>query len=557
TGVCAFGGWPSWVTDVNFKIFHFDAATETLEEKLNYALSNSNTYADYDASGFKILTYNNYENFILCYMQLDTWDADANSFCRGFKYDGSNLISGWPTDVDNSAPGFDKLLWQRSEKAYWDSSIIPIYSSGSEGYFALLYRKSESDNDNNYNSIMKVYKYQDPWLFCVITEVDDETIGNLSDNDEYSKGISLDNNMILIAYHSCIGSNCNLELRLYQFSSNTINLLDSYSVGSSYLRDSGCWRKNNTRLEYLGNMEFAVVYQHPNGGSSDIKLLYGKIENNQIIIEDTKDVSADASSYEYVVDVVSFSPSFVVAYGKDNPNGDFDVYLKAYGEAPPGGGQQPAPTPAPSTPSQTCAEINGEICDPTTEFCSAGGFVTAADTAYCCLGECLPIAEYPDLIIKSAIINKSDFLTTSNEDVKITVQIQNASSVDVDNSINWKTALLIDSQLYTKSFYGIKAAEIKTAEFSIPLGNFSTGLHSAKIIVDYDEEVEESDETNNETTLQFAVYAPEEICWNAIDDDNDGETDEGCMEICNNGVDDDLDDLVDEDCYADIVLIPV
>ena len=46
----------------------------------------------------------------------------------------------------------------------------------------------------------------------------------------------------------------------------------------------------------------------------------------------------------------------------------------------------------------------------------------------------------------------------------------------------------------------------------------------------------------------------EEICGNGIDDDCDGEIDEGCIEICDNGIDDDGDgdtDGDDSDCIFD------
>ena len=45
----------------------------------------------------------------------------------------------------------------------------------------------------------------------------------------------------------------------------------------------------------------------------------------------------------------------------------------------------------------------------------------------------------------------------------------------------------------------------------------------------------------------------EEICGNGIDDDCDGEIDEGCIEICDNGIDDDgdLTYMVMTDCIFD------
>lgn len=50
---------------------------------------------------------------------------------------------------------------------------------------------------------------------------------------------------------------------------------------------------------------------------------------------------------------------------------------------------------------------------------------------------------------------------------------------------------------------------------------------------------------------------PVEICGNGIDDNNNGETDEGCPpdpkpEICGNNIDDDGDELVDEECQLEI-----
>lgn len=55
--------------------------------------------------------------------------------------------------------------------------------------------------------------------------------------------------------------------------------------------------------------------------------------------------------------------------------------------------------------------------------------------------------------------------------------------------------------------------------------------------------------SNNSVSDADAITATSaEICGNGIDDDLDGQTDEGCVEVCGDGIDNDGDALIDEGC---------
>ncbi len=64
---------------------------------------------------------------------------------------------------------------------------------------------------------------------------------------------------------------------------------------------------------------------------------------------------------------------------------------------------------------------------------------------------------------------------------------------------------------------------------------------------DSDNLIPESNELDNCKQIIFNTVTGE-ICGNCIDDDGDGEIEEGCSEICGNSVDDDCDGLLDEGC---------
>ena len=73
------------------------------------------------------------------------------------------------------------------------------------------------------------------------------------------------------------------------------------------------------------------------------------------------------------------------------------------------------------------------------------------------------------------------------------------------------------------------------------------GIYDYFILVDYENELRESDKLNNVKSFSIEVVL-QEICGNEFDDDVDGYVDEGCEEQCYNGLDDDLDGKVDEGC---------
>jgi hypothetical protein len=54
------------------------------------------------------------------------------------------------------------------------------------------------------------------------------------------------------------------------------------------------------------------------------------------------------------------------------------------------------------------------------------------------------------------------------------------------------------------------------------------------------------------STCVGEVLPQAEICGNGIDDDCNGQVDEGCVEICGNGIDDDRDGQIDEGCEQKI-----
>ena len=507
-------------------------------------------------------------NFVIVWQATDlapNWDINAQIFDSSGNKIGSEFKVNAGTGGNESPAvaafpnGNFVVVWQ-----WWDTLLFP---SICQKVFARIF-------DPSGNSLTNDILVES--TFCTIFKPATSTFSN---------------NNFVVAWND---SSSDIYFKLLDENGNAITnsiLAVTYSVNEDQERPAAV---------VFPNDNFIITWDTWNVVSGDDDI------NAQIFAPDGNKLGSEfrahdaVSNYQWASSVAAFSDNnFVITWIFSN--GDRDIFAKLFEHpscadfggivcSPPqicsgtlaaasdtnycciGTCQQPPPEEEqpPPAPSQTCAEINGKICDPVTEFCSAGGFVNAADSAYCCLGECLLKADYPDLTIKNFTINKS--VLTTDDVLKATVIVQNISSQDMpsiyteENKVEgcslgngFKVWIILDDKY--KSFRQVtplKAAE--EASFSATWATFwmKPGLHTIKALVDYYPEcVRESDETNNETTLQFAVYAPEEICWNGIDDDNDDAIDEGCYEICNNGIDDDLDGQIDEDCYADIVIVPV
>ncbi len=137
-------------------------------------------------------------------------------------------------------------------------------------------------------------------------------------------------------------------------------------------------------------------------------------------------------------------------------------------------------------------------------------------------------SDYPDLIVSSL-----DFpeLINQGEEIPVTAVISNNGLSGISSDF---VVSLLDSQgkaIESKMVYGLNSGEKKTITFFVSSFGLS-GTENFSISVDKLNLVHEATKNNNSGSFSFNVVSsnPEikELCYNGLDDDLDGKTDEDC-----------------------------
>ncbi len=144
-----------------------------------------------------------------------------------------------------------------------------------------------------------------------------------------------------------------------------------------------------------------------------------------------------------------------------------------------------------------------------------------------------PLSLSPDLIIKS--ITWSPENPSINEIVTFTVTVKNQGTSQASNS---RVSYFIDDAYITSNYLNpIDPGAIATKTFT---WEAQAGSHTVKVIADFDNEVTESNETNNVKTYTFSTLAPdliiESITWSP-ENPSKGDTATFSVKIKNQGTD--------------------
>ncbi|MFH1586876.1 MAG: DUF2341 domain-containing protein [Candidatus Diapherotrites archaeon] len=145
------------------------------------------------------------------------------------------------------------------------------------------------------------------------------------------------------------------------------------------------------------------------------------------------------------------------------------------------------------------------------------------------------------------VVISSDYASASNFDVGFYKNDLNSSPMGVAyiDTISETENILIISRIESDIFTTIRTAG-EEAGYDLLLQAPDPDIVDIFVYVDSGGAIDEVSENNNIT--QIGINPDGEICGNGIDDNNNGEIDEGCVELCGDGIDNNGDGQVDEGC---------
>jgi hypothetical protein len=106
-----------------------------------------------------------------------------------------------------------------------------------------------------------------------------------------------------------------------------------------------------------------------------------------------------------------------------------------------------------------------------------------------------------------------------------------------------------DLLIGSRNVPALNPGQSNTGSISWPIpASLPFGTYTLFAVSDGPNLIVEINEANNEASKKILINCGPEVCGDGIDNDGDGQIDEGCVEICGDGIDNDGDGQIDEGC---------